>query len=138
MKRFLYLRCKKIMSYKLFLKLDRLPKSLNQSLRTHYHQRHNENKFWDWLISQNVLGKTPPKPITNGSLTIMRHSHRFLDYDGLVGSMKPVVDALVTAGVLHSDSWNVLGRWNVDQKFRSEKEGQMIEILIQELPDKRN
>ncbi len=68
----------------------------------------------------------------------MRHSHRFLDYDGLVGSMKPVVDALVTAGVLHSDSWNVLGRWNVDQKFRSEKEGQMIEILIQELPDKRN
>jgi hypothetical protein len=38
-----------------------------------------------------------------------------LDFDGVVGSCKPVVDALVYAGVLKDDSWNVVGAWKVDQ-----------------------
>ncbi len=57
-----------------------------------------------------------------------------LDFDGLVGSLKPVVDALVTAGILLDDRWSVLGAWSVDQKFREKKAGPMLEILVQELP----
>lgn len=68
-------------------------------------------------------------------IRLVRHAYRTLDYDGLVGSMKPVVDALVTARVLKDDSWNVLGRWDVDQKFRPKKDGPELEIWITEVPD---
>lgn len=124
--------------YKLFIRLDRLPKSLNKKLNAHYHKRNRENKVWDLIIHAECLRKMPLSPLSKANITIIRHSHRFLDYDGLVGSLKPVIDAFVTCGVLEDDSWNVVGRWNVDQKFRKKKEGDLLEILIQELPDKRN
>lgn len=82
-------------------------------------------------------GKTPTAPLQKASITIVRHSHRMLDFDGLVGSLKPVVDALVSAGVLSDDSWGVVGRWNVDQKFRSKSSGPMLEIFVKQLPDLR-
>lgn len=61
-----------------------------------------------------------------------------LDFDGLVGSMKPVVDALKRCGVLADDSWAVTGAWNVTQKYRPKSEGVLLEILVAERPDKRN
>ena len=126
------------MSYKLFLQLDRLPKSLNKALRTHHFKNHKANKSWDLIIAVEIGGKTPARRLSKASITIVRHSHRMLDYDGLVGSLKPVVDALVSAGVLVDDSWPVVGRWHVDQKFRPLKEGPLLEILVQSLPDKRS
>jgi hypothetical protein len=57
-----------------------------------------------------------------------------LDYDGLVGSLKPVVDALVSAGIVLDDRWSVLGAWRVDQRFRPKKQGPLLEIQIEELP----
>lgn len=66
-------------------------------------------------------------------ISIIRHSHRMLDFDGLVGSLKPVVDALVTAGILLDDRWSVLGAWAVDQRFRSKKDGPLLDILVEEM-----
>lgn len=127
--------------YKLFLQIDQMPKSLNSKLRAHWRSQRRESKGWDWtiaaLISQSSEGK-PKSPLGKAKITIIRHNYRMLDYDGLVGSLKPIVDALVTAAVLEDDSWNVLGRWNVDQRFRPKKEGPLIEVLVQELPDRRN
>ncbi len=76
----------------------------------------------------------PKEPLTRAKISVVRHSHRMLDYDGLVGSLKPVVDAFVSCGVLSDDSWNVTGVWDVNQKFRAKKDGQLLEILIQQLP----
>lgn len=39
-----------------------------------------------------------------------------MDYDGVVGSMKGVVDALVLCGIMHDDSYNVTGPWVVTQE----------------------
>jgi len=122
--------------YKLYLKLDRLPDSLNKKLNQHYHKRNRQNKMWDLIIAYECQKKKPLSPLPKANLTIIRHSHRFLDFDGLVGSMKPVVDALVTAGVLVDDSWIVIGRWNIDQRFRAKADGPMLEILVNETPDK--
>lgn len=124
--------------YKLYLQAELLPKSMNVKLRSHRFKNHKENKTWDMLIAVLVQGKLPNAPLSRASLSLVRYSHRTLDYDGLVGSMKPVVDALVTVGVLKDDSWNVLGKWNVDQRFRSKKDGPLLEILIQAIPDKSN
>jgi len=122
--------------YKLYLNFDQLPSSLNRKLRSHRYKNHRENKGWDMLI--HLKAKKPKQPLERASVTIVRHSHRFLDYDGLVGSLKPVVDALVTAGVLLDDRWTVVGKWNVDQRFRPKKDGPLLEVLVQELPAKFN
>ena len=53
-----------------------------------------------------------------------------LDFDGLVGSVKPVIDGLTRAGVIKDDSWGVVGAWQVDQVFRPKKEGPRIEIIV--------
>jgi hypothetical protein len=101
-------------------------------------KNHKKNKQWDWIIKYETSHSLPKSPLPKAKLTIIRHSHRMLDYDGLVGSMKPVVDALVSCGILVDDSWNVCGKWNVDQRFRSKSEGPLLEILVQARIDKLN
>jgi len=56
-----------------------------------------------------------------------------MDFDGFVGSLKPVVDALVTAGVIEDDSWKTLHTWDVDQVFRPKKLGPLLQIEITEI-----
>jgi hypothetical protein len=80
------------------------------------------------------MGSVPRRLSRELAFSITRHSHRMLDFDGLVGSLKPVVDALVTAGILEDDSWKHLGAWHVDQKFRPERQGPLLEILIFQVP----
>lgn len=106
---------------------------ITQSWRKNHHERIQ----WTNYIACNIRGR-PAEPLTKAKLSIVRHSHRMLDYDGLVGSMKPVVDSLVQLGILSDDSWTVLGAWNVSQKYRPKSDGPRLEILLQELPDKRN
>ncbi len=96
--------------------------------------RDRDQKAWASEIWAEVYGKLPPKPLQRARVAITRHSHRMLDFDGVVGSMKPVVDALVTNKILSDDSWKVLGAWNVDQKFRPERLGPLLEIVVFELP----
>lgn len=93
----------------------------------------SKNKRWDFLIFGMVRGKLPVKPIERARITIVRHFWRTLDYDGLVGSMKPVVDALVSAGVLSDDSYQVTGPWVVTQEFRAKKLGPLLTVRIDEL-----
>ncbi len=122
-------------TYKLFLQIDQLPKSLNKGLRTHRFAYQRANKMWDLHIQAHArLKGIPRKPLERANITLVRHFWRTLDYDGLVGSMKPVVDALVTCGVLSDDTWAVTGQWNVTQKFRPKAQGPLLEILIQEMP----
>lgn len=79
------------------------------------------------------MRKMPLKPLAKAKIKLVRHSHRMLDYDGLVGSMKPVVDALVSARILIDDRWSVTRSWNVDQVFREKKLGQLLEIEVTEV-----
>lgn len=121
--------------YKLDLVLHSLPDSLNKGLRGHRMKYFAKNKKWDFLIGGMCRGKLPQTPLLKARISITRHFWRTLDYDGLVGSMKPVVDALVTAGVLSDDNWNVTGPWIVDQKFRNKKEGPLLSILVESIED---
>ena len=119
--------------YKLELTFHSLPKALNKALRTNRYKANAQNKGWDLLVFGMVRGKLPPEPLKFARITLVRHFWRTLDYDGLVGSMKPVVDALVDAGVLKNDSWETLGVWGVSQEFRSKKEGPLLTVVVEEV-----
>lgn len=116
--------------YQLNLKFPVVPKSLNKELRGHRFARMRSNRSWDLLVASLVRNQLPPAPLTKARLKIVRRFYRTLDYDGLVGSMKPVVDALVTAGVLKDDSWNVLGAWDVTQEFQPKSRGAELELWL--------
>jgi len=90
--------------------------------------------MFDILIAGMCRNKLPPEPLKHARITITRHFWRTLDYDGLIGSLKPVVDALVSAGVLSDDNWGVTGPWICDQQFRTKKEGPLLAITIEETP----
>ncbi len=119
--------------YTLSLKIDWTPLSLNKALRKGWRGRHALNTAWDNQIAALVYRKKPSQPLARARITIVRHAHRKLDFDGLVGSLKPVVDALVSAGIVVDDSWDRVGPWTVDQKFRPKGDGQLLEIHIAEI-----
>lgn len=116
--------------YSLKIEIEMLPKSLNKKLRANRFKNHKENLMFDRVVYFKCLGKLPAKPLLKAEISITRHFYRLLDFDNCVGSLKPVVDALVSCGVLSDDNWNVLGAWKVDQKFRSKSDGPLIEIEI--------
>lgn len=119
--------------YELRIELTELPQSLNKKLRKHWTKNHRENNLWDTLIYQKVFRQLPPSPLKKAKLRIVKHFWRTMDFDGFVGSLKPVVDALVTAGVIEDDSWKVLQAWEVDQVFRDKKLGPLLQIEIKEV-----
>lgn len=119
--------------YELRIELTELPQSLNKKLRKHWTKNHRENNLWDTLIYQKVFRQLPPYPLKKAKLRIVKHFWRTMDFDGFVGSLKPVVDALVTAGVIEDDSWKVLQAWEVDQVFRDKKLGPLLQIEIKEV-----
>jgi hypothetical protein len=120
--------------YKLFISTEAVPRSLNKKLRSNRYANHSENKKWDMIIYSECSSKLPKEPLKKAKVSINRYSYRMLDFDGLVGALKPVIDAFVSCGVLSDDSWNVLGAWDVHQVFRPKKDGPLLEILIQEMP----
>ena len=120
--------------YKLNLKFPVVPKSLNKELRGHRYARSRSNHAWDLLVSTLVKNQLPAAPLNKGRIKIVRRFYRTLDYDGLVGSMKPVVDALVSAGVLKDDSWKTLGVWDVTQEFVPKSYGAELELWLTSEP----
>ena len=119
--------------YKLDLTFHSLPKSLNKALRTNRYKSNQTNKGWDWLVFGMTRNKTPKEPLKKARIRIVRHFYRTLDYDGLVGSFKPVVDALVDAGILKNDTWEVLGVWDCSQEFRPKSAGALLTVSIEEI-----
>ena len=102
------------------------PPSLNVLLRMHWRERGRlqhriRDEVWAQLLNNspleaklNPIGYPSLKPKT---LTGIRYGKKALDPDNLIGSLKPVIDALVWAGVLIDDTEQYLAIG----KFRQEK-----------------
>jgi hypothetical protein len=124
------------LKYRLHLEIDVLPESLNKKNTAGRWGRHKENKKWDMLIGLSIADQgesLPRSPLTKANVRFERKSHRFLDYDNFVASLKPVMDALVDAKVLLDDSWGVTGSWDCNQSFRPKANGPKLVIDIIEL-----
>lgn len=46
--------------------------------------------------------------------------------------MKPIVDALVSAGVMVDDKYSVTGPWNVTQEFRPKSAGPLLTVCVED------
>lgn len=72
-------------------------------------------------ISILTLGKRPAKPLTKFQISVKRLSPRTLDYDNLISSLKPHLDGLKLAKIIHDDSWKFIKFINVDQELSQDK-----------------
>lgn len=121
--------------YHLKLEIPELPASLNKSLRTYRHDRDRSNKKWYELIWLLTRSKRPDLPLKKARIKITRCYYRSLDFDGLVGSLKPVVDGLTRAGVIYDDRWKITGKWEIDQVFRPLKNGPLLIVEVFEIKE---
>lgn len=107
------------------------PDPLNVMLRMNKHKRNRINKSWYDIVNLMVKNQLPPKPLKKAQITVTIYNNRQRDYDGAVGSLKPIIDGLVHAGVLHNDTYKITGPWFVTQEF-CKKGLELIEILVVE------
>lgn len=89
------------------LDIPRIPASPNQLLGAHWRHRHRNSQTWQdeiWFALHQAGYSTQRTPYARARVTIDRRSRGELDPDNLVGSVKPVIDALRYAHVLVDDS----------------------------------
>lgn len=106
-----------------------LPKAMNKVMNSHWRKNGSDTKRWQKLIGQPAMLFRPEKLLTNFKISAIRYNYRTLDYDGLVASLKPCIDALKGI-VIEDDRWSMTGQWDVRQEFRSKKEGPSLKIVI--------
>lgn len=91
--------------YHLEIKIPGLPPTPN--IRMHWAQKMKDTKRWRELVTLLVGVKKPEKPLDVAKLTLTRVSTKAPDYDNLVSSFKPVIDGLISAGVLKDDKFTL-------------------------------
>lgn len=84
--------------------IQELPKLPNSLLGAKWFVRSSHAKKWKRIIGAILYEHQPIKRLPFAYITLTRHSPRMCDFDGLVGSFKAVLDALVTHGVIEDDS----------------------------------
>ena len=121
------------MSYRLVLSIPVLPAMNTAATRRHWTAGARAAKQWTTLVAAHLAGRRPPAPLPRSRVTLVRLSSTVPDYDNLVMSFKPVLDALVKLDVLADD-----GPTYVERVYRWErarpKRG-MIGIEVVELLD---
>ena len=122
---------KKKGSYCLEIEVRELPKLPNQLLGQKWFIRSRHASRWKALIGTQVMGLIPEQPLAKAKLTLTRISSREPDYDGLVGSFKAVIDALVDCRVLSGDTMKIIGKPTYDWIKGSPKQG-MIRVKVEQ------
>src|SRR5690606_14842084 len=86
--------------YELEFEIEGLPKTPNTLLGRSWFVRSAHAKKWMNLVALHTNRQRPDYPLEKAELTLTRFSSIEPDTDGLVGSFKAVLDALVKLGVL--------------------------------------
>lgn len=115
-----------------------LPKSSNSFLGRNPWASRGNAKSWKRIIRNAVALFVPEKPLEKASIQVVRYSSLFQDFDGLVSSLKPIIDGLTPekrgsnkGSVLKDDSWSVTGPWVVDQIKCKRAESRLV-ITVRE------
>jgi hypothetical protein len=125
--------------YVLELEIPFVPRRLNEVLRQNFYDRHHEFSEIYRLIHLLTVGKRPNYPLNNCKITIIRKvdKRRFLDFDNLVASFKPLVDSLTArhAGIIEDDNYDITGPWTVTQEIRPKKDGPLTYLKVEGLQE---
>jgi len=118
--------------YRLYIRIEGdLPKATNKLLGAHFRTKHANAEKWKLVIGNAVEAFLPETLLNKVHIAATRHNYRFLDYDGAVASLKPVIDGLKSL-VIEDDNYARTGPWRVTQEFRSKALGPMLELWITE------
>jgi hypothetical protein len=114
--------------------VDGLPESLNTTQRK-YKNPFARNKYYKQWYDIIYLASIRQKPVTpwekvHLTINVYRAKRFWRDYDGLVASLKPVVDGIVRAGHIKDDNYDVTGPWHIRQ-FDDKKctQGRMVIVI---------
>lgn len=116
--------------YKLEIFIPQLPPTVNVFMRQNFRKRSRVfEEFYSYVYFVTKEQK-PKKPLRKCSLTLVRYGTKYLDFDGLVGSFKPVVDGLKYSEIIIDDNFGVTGIWDVNQQIvKKDKVG--ISIIVE-------
>lgn len=120
--------------YEASFQVNDLPMTFNTLTSKGWRVRSNEKRKWHRIIQElfTIKGlKIPPQPLMKAQLILTRYSSHTLDYDGLVGSFKYVIDGLVEMKVLEDDGMAQIGMPTFHWIKVAPKHG-MIKVQIQE------
>lgn len=112
------------------LAIEGLPKMTNAQ-NIHWRQRHSETKNWKNTVEihcaqAKILGLN----LTKAKLTLIRHSTKEPDCDGLTSGFKSIIDGLKQARVIVDDKPSIIGSPTYLWKPAKQKQG-FITIKIE-------
>lgn len=125
------------MSYTLTFEIAGLPKMPNALLGSHWRTRSTHKKRWLMHVSAAVKHNIPRRSLVLARVTCVRMSSKQPDHDGLVGSFKPILDALVNLNILLDDTPTVIGQPIYAWEKCPIKQGR-IRVTIEEMPAKES
>ena len=102
------------------LTISQVPKSPNQTLRMHWRERHKYNKQIErevWIAKSWDGPKGRPElERVRIDIELRLCGHKEMDRDNAVGACKPIIDALVSLGIIKDDDPETVLAVNVTQK----------------------
>lgn len=118
--------------YSLEIEIDIAPTDSNRILGRNHFAKHTIFKKVKSQVNEQSLGKRPLSPLKSFRISATRFSPKFMDFDNLVSSLKPVIDGLVLAKVLTDDKWEFLNgsNYHLDQVKSKDKK---IIIKVEEV-----
>lgn len=116
--------------YKATMIFNGLPKMLNASFKNNWRALWAEKKKWKELVAKSFLPFQPPEPLQKAKVTIVRHSSRCPDFDGMVSGAKALLDGLKLARIIADDNMNVIGQPEFKWSKAPPKKG-YIEITVE-------
>ena len=117
-------------TYALKLEIPGLP-ACNTASNNHWRVRARHNRKWqhDTILAAKAQG-LPSEPLWKAKVTCTRHSSREPDFENLAHSFKPVIDGLVTGGVLVDDNQAVIGQPDYRWERAAPKSGRItVEVV---------
>lgn len=90
--------------------IEGLPPIISNGAHRHWRVAAGIRRAWVTRAMAHFLKHKPREPYKKAKLTLTRASSRQPDYDGLVISMKPIIDALKQAGIIYDDGPNIIGQ----------------------------
>jgi hypothetical protein len=119
-------------TFKLSFEIEDLPKTVNAQASMHWRAKGDYVRAWHRSVWLAVGNRKPKEPLKTAKLILTRYSSTEPDYDGLVGSFKPIVDGLIQAGVLINDKMSNIGqsvyRWEKAPRGKGK-----IQVIVQEV-----
>lgn len=127
----------KVLAYKLDIKINDLPKRINQTSGKHWAVRHKESQKWKHLVQLAARYNFPHEPLKRANVTFIRHSSKSPDFDNIVHSFKVVMDALKKLEIIEDDNMNVVGQPTYSWEKAEEKKG-FIRVVVEEIEIKES